>query len=78
MKTVKPPVLIFTEVVALMAEENPESELTRLLQEQTKARQREVYGGLSHTEKIEYNRRADRISELCNHSQTDTPAVGPE
>jgi hypothetical protein len=61
-----------------MDEENLQSELTRLLQEQTNARQREVYGGLSQTEKIEYNRRADRISELCNHLQTDRDAVSPE
>jgi len=61
-----------------MNEENPQSELARLLQEQTKTRQREVYGGLSHAEKTEYNRRAERIRELRTHLQTDMPAVSPE
>ena len=61
-----------------MDEENPQSELAGLLQEQIKARQREVFGGLSHAEKAEYNRRAERIRELGPHLQTDTPAVSPE
>jgi hypothetical protein len=47
-----------------MEAENPHSELIRLLKEQNRARQNEVYGGLSQAEQAEYNTRAQRIHEL--------------
>ena len=47
-----------------MEHENPRSELIRLLKEQNKARQNEVYGGLSPAEKAEYDARSQRIHEL--------------
>jgi hypothetical protein len=52
-----------------MAEEKPQSELTRLRQEQNKARRDEVFGGLSAAEQAEYNGKADRIRELENYLQ---------
>jgi len=47
-----------------MRDENPHSELARLRREQIKTRQDEVFGGLSHAERAEYNRKAKRIHEL--------------
>jgi len=47
-----------------MVDETPHDELMRLRETQPKALQNEVYGGLSHAEKAEYNRRAERIREL--------------
>jgi hypothetical protein len=47
-----------------MAREKPESELKRLKQEQNKARQDEVFGGLSPVEWAEFNGRVKRIHEL--------------
>lgn len=43
---------------------NPVAELARLLKEQNRAREAEVFGGLSDAERDEYNRRAKRILEL--------------
>jgi hypothetical protein len=45
-------------------DENPHSELTGLQKAQNKARQDEVFGGLSLAEQAEYNSRAKRIHEL--------------
>jgi hypothetical protein len=47
-----------------MKQESPHSELMRLLREQLRARQNEIYGGLSRAEQAEYNTRAQRIREL--------------
>ena len=47
-----------------MAREKPTSELLRLLKEQTKALEDEVFGGLSSAERAEYNRKTKRINEL--------------
>jgi hypothetical protein len=47
-----------------MVEEKPQFELTRLRKEQNKARQDEVFGGLSPAERAEYNGKAERIHEL--------------
>jgi hypothetical protein len=47
-----------------MEYETPHDELVRLRKAQTKARQNEVYGGMSPVEKAEYYSRADRIREL--------------
>jgi hypothetical protein len=44
--------------------EHPKSELARLRAKQWQARQDEVYGGFSESERAEYNRRAARIHEL--------------
>jgi hypothetical protein len=41
-----------------------QSELARLQREQQRARQDEVFGGLSATERAAYNTRQDRIHEL--------------
>jgi len=40
--------------VFVVAEEDPRSELARLLKQQHKTRQDEVYGGLSHDERADY------------------------
>jgi hypothetical protein len=47
-----------------MERESPETEVLRLLKEQNKARQDEVFGGLSTAERADYNRKAARILEL--------------
>ena len=47
-----------------MAKEKPEFELNRLRTELRKARQDEIFGGLSPAELSEYNRKAKRIHEL--------------
>jgi hypothetical protein len=47
-----------------MENETPRAELMRLLKAQLKARRDEVFGALSHAEQADYNRRAERISEL--------------
>ena len=47
-----------------MRYESPQAELARLGKEQTKARQDEVFGGLSPAERAEYDGNAKRINEL--------------
>ena len=66
-----------------MEEETPHFELSRLRKEQSKARQNEVFGGLSPAERADYNRNAKRIDELeidlrasaaANNSKSGTKA----
>lgn len=47
-----------------MEKEQAKSELERLQKEQRKARQDEVFGGLTKVELAEYDAKAKRISEL--------------
>jgi hypothetical protein len=47
-----------------MQTKTPQLELDRLRQQQSKARQDEVFGGLSKAERAGYNARQDRIREL--------------
>ena len=47
-----------------MDAENLQTELARLLTLQLKARQNEIFGGLSNAEQAEYESRAERIREL--------------
>jgi hypothetical protein len=47
-----------------MVQKKSLSELTLLQKEQNKARQDEVFGGLSPAERAEYDGRAERIHEL--------------
>jgi hypothetical protein len=47
-----------------MKDETPHDELVRLRKAQLRALQNEVYGGMSHTEKAEYDSRAERIHDL--------------
>jgi hypothetical protein len=47
-----------------MDDETPESELARLLREQSKMREDEVFIGQSPAERAEYEVKADRIHEL--------------
>jgi hypothetical protein len=49
---------------ALVKAGNPKSELARLRTEQYKTRQDEVFGGLSHAERAEYDSRKERIHDL--------------
>ena len=53
-----------------MVSEKPEGELKRLLNEQRKARQDEVFGGFSPTERAEYEEKADRIHALESEMQS--------
>jgi hypothetical protein len=50
--------------VFAMEDETPRDELVRLIKAQRKARQDEVYGGMSNAEKAESYSRAERIREL--------------
>ena len=50
--------------------ESPKSELARLRKRQRQARQDEVYGGFSKSERAEYDSRAERINELDAQLQT--------
>jgi len=47
-----------------MEEETAQSEVIRLRKAQVLAREREIYGGFSPAEQIEYDERAKRITEL--------------
>ena len=56
----------------LVPDENPQSELKRLCREQLKTLQDEIYGGLSASERAEYNRKANRIHQLQIELQAAT------
>jgi hypothetical protein len=60
--------------VSVTEDENPHSELMRLQKAQSKARQDEVFGGLSHAEQAEYNSRARRIHELDTQPRSSAGA----
>jgi hypothetical protein len=47
-----------------MDRETPRAEVLRLVKELRKARQDEIFGGLSLSERADYDRKANRISEL--------------
>src|SRR5580692_7936451 len=70
-KLTTPPCLLKVFVVA---EENPKAELAQLLKQQRQARQDEVYGGFSKSERVEYDSRAARIRELDTQLLTMTSA----
>ncbi len=57
-----------------MAKEKPDSELKRLRKDQDKARQDEVFGGLSPAERAEYEGKAERIHAL--ESEIQASVVG--
>jgi hypothetical protein len=57
--------------VFVLAEEDPRCELGRLLKEQYKTRQDELYGGLSRDERAEYDAKAERIDELKKQLETN-------
>ena len=57
-----------------MVQKTSQSELTRLRKEQNKARQNEVFGGLSPAERAEYNEKAERIHELESEIQASAVA----
>ena len=50
--------------VSVTKDKNSHPELTGLQKAQSKARQDEIFGGLSHAKQAEYNSRAKRIHEL--------------
>jgi hypothetical protein len=54
---------------SVVAPEKPEAELKRLLKEQHKARQDEVFGGFSPAERAEYEGKAHRIHALESEIQ---------
>jgi hypothetical protein len=57
-----------------MAREKPEFELKRLRTELYKTLQEEVFGGLTLTEREEYNRKSGRIHELETEIQASAVA----
>jgi hypothetical protein len=57
-----------------MAGSKLQSELTRLLREQSKARENEVFGCLSHAEQDEYDARTKRIHDVRVELQTSKAA----
>ena len=48
-----------------MDRETPQAEVLRLLKELRKTRHDEIFGGLSISERAEYDKKANRISELA-------------
>jgi hypothetical protein len=52
-----------------MVQTKSQSELIRLRKDQTKARQDEVFGGLSPAERAEFNGKAERIHKLESEIQ---------
>jgi hypothetical protein len=53
-----------------MSDETRESELIRLRREQCKTREDEVFLGLSAVERVEYEKKEERIREIeCNLTQ---------
>jgi hypothetical protein len=57
-----------------VAKEKPESELRRLRTEQEKTRRDEVFGGLSPTERVKFDRKAGRIRKLETEIQASAVA----
>lgn len=55
--------------------ESLSTELARLREEQRQARQDEVYGGFSKSERAEYDTKEERIHELDSQMLTITSAV---
>ena len=60
-----------------MANLSLQSELTRLRKQQAKARQDEVFGGLSRAERAEYDARADRIHDVETELELHTGPAEP-
>jgi hypothetical protein len=58
----------------IVVETKPHSELTRLRKDQNKARQDEVFGGLSPAERTEYKGKAERIHKLESEIQASAVA----
>jgi hypothetical protein len=54
--------------------ENPQAEVLRLLKELNKARQDEIFGGLSAVERADYNRKAERIGDILRSRFTEAEA----
>ena len=66
--------LINSPLKVIMVQKTSQSELTRLRKEQNKARQNEVFGGLSPAERAEYNGKAERIHDLESEIQASAVA----
>jgi hypothetical protein len=60
-----------------MANLSLQSELTRLRKQQAKARQDEVFGGLSRAERAEYDARANRIHDVETELELHTGPAEP-
>jgi hypothetical protein len=60
-----------------MANLSLQSELTRLRKQQAKARQDEVFGGLSRAERAEYDARANRIHDVETELELHTRPAEP-
>jgi hypothetical protein len=56
--------------------ESPQAELLRLLKEQRKTREDEVFGGLSAAERSAYNTKKSRIDELEHRFSEERTAAG--
>jgi hypothetical protein len=62
-----------------MEHETPQTEVIRLIREQNRTREDEVFGGLSPVERAEYNKKSQRINDLeillrCNSVLRKAPA----
>ena len=60
-----------------MANLSLQSELTRLRKQQAKARQDEIFGGLSRAERAEYDARANRIRDVETELELHTRPAEP-
>jgi len=66
--------VIYSPLKVIMVETKPHSELRLLRNDQKKARQDDVFGGLSPAERAEYNGKAERIHDLESEIQASAVA----
>ena len=64
----------YSPLKVVMVQKTSQSELTRLRKDQNKARQDEIFGGLSPEERAEYNGKAEQIHKLESEIQASTVA----
>jgi hypothetical protein len=57
-----------------MERESPQAEVLRLLKELNKARQDEIFGGLSAAERVDYNKKAARIGDIFRSRSAEAAA----
>jgi hypothetical protein len=66
--------VVHSPSTVIMVETKPQSELRRLRKDQNKARQDEVFGGLSPAERAEYSGKEERIHKLEGEIQANAVA----
>jgi hypothetical protein len=66
----------YSRLKVIVVQKTSQSELTRLRKDQNKARQDEVFGGLSPAERAEYSGKEERIHKLESEIQASAVADG--